>query len=112
MEAAELSLATLVEIEISEKCPPLLDVTPRCAQHGPGPASHKAASFHESLGGKRAHSVILKSTGYRNVPVCTVTLLKIGARVRISARRIHVAMSGSCPDRTSIAAAWKALVPI
>ena len=31
--------------------------------------------------------------------------LKIGARVRISARRIHVAMSGSCPDKTSFAAA-------
>ncbi len=39
-------------------------------------------------------------------------LLKIGVRVRISARRIHVAMSGSCPDKTSFAAAWKALVPI
>ena len=39
-------------------------------------------------------------------------LLKIGARVRISARRIHVVMSGSCPDKTSFATAWKALVPI
>ena len=49
MEAAELSMATLVEIEIGEKCPPLLDVTPRCARHCPDPASHKAISFHESL---------------------------------------------------------------
>ena len=39
-------------------------------------------------------------------------LLKIGARVRISARRIHVAISSSCPDKTSFAAAWKALVPM
>ena len=38
----------------------------------------------------------------------TLRLLKIGVRVRISARRIHVAMSGSCPDKTSFAAAWKA----
>ncbi len=39
-------------------------------------------------------------------------LLKIGARVRVSARRIHVAMSSSCPNKSSFAAAWKALVPI
>ena len=38
----------------------------------------------------------------------TLRLLKIGVRVRISARRIHVAMSGSCPDKASFAAAWKA----
>ena len=39
-------------------------------------------------------------------------LLKIGARVRISARRIHIAMSSGCPDKVSFAAAWKALAPI
>ena len=39
-------------------------------------------------------------------------LLKIGARMRISAQRIHVAMLSSCPDKSSFAVAWKALVPI
>ena len=38
-------------------------------------------------------------------------LLKIGARVRVSARRIHVAMAGGCPDKAAFAAAWRALVP-
>ena len=38
-------------------------------------------------------------------------LLKIGARVRISVRRIHVAMSESCPDQEAFIAAWRALAP-
>ena len=38
-------------------------------------------------------------------------LFRIGARVTMSARRIHVAMSGACPDKTAFAAAWKALAP-
>ena len=33
-------------------------------------------------------------------------LLKIGARVRMSVRRIHFAMSGACPDQQAFAAAW------
>ena len=33
-------------------------------------------------------------------------LLKTGARVRMSVRRIHFAMSGACPDRQAFAAAW------
>ena len=39
-------------------------------------------------------------------------LLKIGARVRISARRIYIAMSSGCPDQDIFALAWKALIPI
>ena len=39
-------------------------------------------------------------------------LLKIGARVRISARRIYIAMSSGCPDQDIFALAWKALSPI
>lgn len=38
-------------------------------------------------------------------------LLKIGARVRVSVRRIHVAMSSSCPDKEAFIAAWRALEP-
>ena len=38
-------------------------------------------------------------------------LLKIGARVRVSVRRIHVAMSSSCPDKEIFAAAWRELMP-
>ena len=38
-------------------------------------------------------------------------LLKIGARVRVSVRRIHVAMSSSCPDKDIFAAAWRELMP-
>ena len=38
-------------------------------------------------------------------------LLKIGARVRVSVRRIHVAMSSACPDKGAFAAAWRALAP-
>lgn len=38
-------------------------------------------------------------------------LIRIGARVRISARRIHVAMSNACPDKAAFAAAWKMLAP-
>ena len=29
-------------------------------------------------------------------------LLKLGARVRLSVRRIHFALSGACPDRDSL----------
>lgn len=32
-------------------------------------------------------------------------LLKTGARVRVSIRRIHVAMSSACPDKDAFAAA-------
>ena len=38
-------------------------------------------------------------------------LFRIGARVTMSARRIHVAMPGACPNKTAFAAAWKALTP-
>ncbi len=38
-------------------------------------------------------------------------LLKIGARVRLSVRRIHFALSGACPDRAAFAAAWMNLAP-
>ena len=38
-------------------------------------------------------------------------MLKIGARVRVSARRVLVAMSGACPDKECFAAAWRALAP-
>ena len=38
-------------------------------------------------------------------------LLKIGARVRMSVRRIHFALSGACPDREAFAAAWMNLAP-
>ena len=38
-------------------------------------------------------------------------LLKTGARVRLSVRRIHFAMSGACPDRQAFAAAWMNLAP-
>ena len=36
-------------------------------------------------------------------------LLKIGARVRVSVRRIHVAMAGGCPDKETFANAWRVL---
>ena len=36
-------------------------------------------------------------------------LLKIGARVRVSSRRIHVALSSACPDRQAFALAWRSL---
>ena len=38
-------------------------------------------------------------------------LLKIGARVRMSVRRIHFALSGACPDKQAFAAAWINLAP-
>ena len=38
-------------------------------------------------------------------------LLKIGARVRVSVRRIHVAMSSARPDKDAFIAAWRALAP-
>ncbi len=36
-------------------------------------------------------------------------LLKIGARVRVSSRRIHVALSTACPDRQAFALTWRSL---
>ena len=39
-------------------------------------------------------------------------LLKLGARVRISVRRIYIAMSSGCPDQDIFTLAWKALIPI
>ena len=69
MGAAELSLATLVEIEISEKCPPRLGVRDTVLVL---PAIRPPPSTKVSVG-KRTHRVILKSIGYRNVPVCPVT---------------------------------------
>ena len=38
-------------------------------------------------------------------------LLRTGARVRLSVRRIHSAPSGACPDRQAFAAAWINLTP-
>ena len=38
-------------------------------------------------------------------------LLKIGARVRMSVRRIYFALSGACPEKTAFEAAWKNLAP-
>ena len=37
-------------------------------------------------------------------------LLKVGARVRISARRVHVALSSAFPERELYAAAWRSLL--
>lgn len=39
-------------------------------------------------------------------------LLKIGALVRISVRRIHLALSSACPDRDLFHIAWERLDPI
>ncbi len=38
-------------------------------------------------------------------------LLRIGGRVRKSVRRIHIALSGACPDRHLFRHAWDALAP-
>ena len=70
MEAAELCLATLVEIEIIEKCSPLLGARDTVLVL---PAIRPSPSTKVSVE-KRAHRVILESTGYRCVPVCPVTL--------------------------------------
>ena len=46
----------------------------------------------------------------RPVTVC-LRLLKIGARVRISARRVHVAMSSAFPHQRAFIHAWRSLAP-
>ncbi len=46
-----------------------------------------------------------------NPTTLALAVIRIGARVRLSARRIHVAMSSACPDKGAFAAAWKALAP-
>ncbi len=55
----------------------------------------------------------LESTRLARAKPTTLALavIRIGARVRISARRIHVAMSSACPDTGAFAAAWKVLAP-
>ena len=69
---------------------------PGCAQGG------VHIRIREAAGGKLARAA---------PQTLRLRLLKIGARVRMSVRRIYFALSSACPEKTAFEAAWKNLAP-
>ena len=61
------------------------------------------------------HNRIREAAGGKLAKAAPATLrlrlLKIGARVRMSVRRIYFALSSACPEKTAFEAAWKNLAP-
>ena len=55
--------------------------------------------------------IALRDTQFANAAVATIRLklLKLGARVSISARRIHFAIASSCPNQDEFEAAYLVL---
>ena len=69
------------------------------------------SAFAHVLYNRLRRSLAKTPLGHASPTTLALKLIRIGARVRISARRIHVAMSNACPDKAAFAAAWKMLAP-